>query len=178
MIIFDANVLIALTLPADASHRAAVDLIDEHEWDEFGASALTLAEVLVRPSRDGDDRRVRDVMESLGLQVMPLGAAASVRVAGVRATTKLRLPDAVVLHTAEDQHAMLATFDERLARAAATRGVARARVIGPPFARRPGHPERPEPFIPGMLRTVGSKHSRRRSADSREKFWARARSAQ
>jgi predicted nucleic acid-binding protein len=142
MIVFDASVLIALGRPSDAHHSRALDLVDEHEWDEFAVSAVTLSEVLVRPVRDGYADRVQRAVADLGVAVLPFGQSAAPWLAHVRANTTLRLPDAVVLHTAEDQRALIATFDTKLTQAAAARGIPPARVVGPPFARRPSAPGR------------------------------------
>jgi predicted nucleic acid-binding protein len=46
------------------------------------------------------------------------------RLAGLRASTGLKLPDCCALLVAEAQGAALATFDDRLARVARSRGVA------------------------------------------------------
>jgi predicted nucleic acid-binding protein len=61
--------------------------------------------------------------ERLHLLQFDLTRADTVGIAEIRAATKLRMPDAVALHTAESKGAELVTTDRRLARAAEDRGV-------------------------------------------------------
>ncbi|MET0864138.1 MAG: PIN domain-containing protein [Nakamurella sp.] len=51
----------------------------------------------------------------------PPGSARTL--AELRATSGLKLPDCIVLHTALEQRAVLASFDNRLRRTAALHGV-------------------------------------------------------
>lgn len=118
MIVLDANVLIAVLDRTDASHQKAFDLIEEHAWDEFGASVLTIAETLVRPVRDDRGTHVRHALDALGVRSLALEAEDALSLATARATHRLRLPDAVVLHTAERTGSRLATFDRALRAAA------------------------------------------------------------
>ncbi|GAA0651373.1 hypothetical protein GCM10010174_88910 [Kutzneria viridogrisea] len=57
------------------------------------------------------------------MHAVDLAAAHAGRLAALRASTGLKMPDAVVLLTAEVSGAALATFDERLAAAAVGQGV-------------------------------------------------------
>ncbi|MEX0785728.1 MAG: PIN domain-containing protein [Dehalococcoidia bacterium] len=66
-------------------------------------STVTELELLVRPMRLGDRwelRRVRMVLESQGLEIVELDRAVAHRAAEQRATTGLRLPDAIIVATA------------------------------------------------------------------------------
>lgn len=122
MITVDANVLIATCNSSDASHARAMELIDEHEWDEFLTCAVTLAEVLVRPTKDDWLNACRDRVEKLGVQVVPFKDVDAPGVAALTAQHKLKSPDAAVLHTAITTSDALFTFDERLARVARSIG--------------------------------------------------------
>ena len=124
MIVLDAGPMIALLDPADGLHDAATAFLEEHEQPEWGMSALTVAECLVRPTETGTTVGLRLAMTRLGLLVLDVTASDVEAIAQLRAATGLRMPDAVVLHTAERTGAELATTDRRLANAAGGRGVA------------------------------------------------------
>lgn len=80
--------------------------------------------MLVGPARHGSVADATRVLETLGLEDIPLDDTAPVRLAEIRAATSLKLPDCCALLAAESTGATLATFDERLRRAAGKRGVA------------------------------------------------------
>ena len=118
MIALHASVLIAWSDTGDASHQRAVDLIDEHEWDEFATNAVALSELLVRPHRRGRTEGVTALLAALGVSVLPIASDDAAGVAALRAELGLRAPDATVLHTAVSSADALATFDKRLTSAA------------------------------------------------------------
>ncbi|MDH6531903.1 putative nucleic acid-binding protein [Aurantimicrobium minutum] len=123
VIVLDANVLIALLSSQDAHHGWAVDLFIDSVDDTLVISSLTLSEAMVHPARNGQiDVMLRNIT-SLGIKVAPLDQADSINLAYVRARTQLRMPDALVLHTAIEHHASLATLDARLAQAAQSEGL-------------------------------------------------------
>lgn len=123
MIVLDANVLIGLLDANDVHHRRAVELLDEHAADGFAASALTVAEALVGPARTGAEERASANFAAFGLTVLSLHASEAASLARVRAHHRMRMPDAVVLHTAIEHRGALATFDASLAKAARDSGV-------------------------------------------------------
>lgn len=123
MIVLDANVLIAHFDPADKRHERAGRLLLSATGDSLGASAITLAEVLVGPARVGALDRARNALLQLQIIGVPVDDTASVRLAQIRAETNLKLPDCCVLLAAEQAGATLATFDERLASTARSRGL-------------------------------------------------------
>ncbi|GAA1465086.1 PIN domain-containing protein [Microbacterium thalassium] len=124
MIVLDASVAIALLDRADAHHEASVTLLRDHLGDRLAISTLTLAEVLVRPARVGDADRVESGLRALGVSTLPLAAHDALALARTRAATGLRMPDAVVVHTAQAADAAIATADRTLADAARRRGLA------------------------------------------------------
>lgn len=67
-------------------------------------SVVTLAEVLVRPLRDGNTSLVSELIESIhnypNLRIVDLDSAIAVRAAEVRMATRLALPDAIHIATA------------------------------------------------------------------------------
>lgn len=123
MIVLDASVLIAQFNARDAHHKRAGRLLAEVAGDQLSASQLTLAEVLVGPARTGLLDQAQTALRRLGVQTITLPHDAHLRLAELRATTGLRLPDCCVLLAAEQEGAALATFDDRLGSVANQRGV-------------------------------------------------------
>ena len=118
VIVLDANVLIALLASHDAHHEWALGLFVDSIEDKLVISSLTLSEAMVHPARNGQmDLMLRNIT-SLGIEVSELDQAGSMNLAYVRARTQLRMPDALVLHTAMEHNASLATLDAKLALAA------------------------------------------------------------
>lgn len=122
MIVVDANVLVAHFETTDAHHDRADTLLLETAGEALAASPLTLAEVLVTPTRAGQVDRANAALTELGVVTVDLDHDAPARLATLRATTSLRLPDCCVLLAVEQTGAFLATFDERLAAAARSHG--------------------------------------------------------
>ncbi len=123
MIVLDASVLIAFLDGADAHHRAAEDVLAAAVDDELGVNPLTLAEVLVLPAGTGRLDTVLTVLADIDVQILAFPADTAVRLARIRASTGLKMPDCCVLLSAEDAAAGIATFDARLAEAAQLRGL-------------------------------------------------------
>jgi predicted nucleic acid-binding protein len=119
VIVLDASVLIAHLDAHDLHHGVATARLLDAAGEQFGASSITLAEVLVGPARAGRLRDARVALQALGVVELPLPADAAERLAVLRMSTKLRLPDCCVLLAAQESHATVLTFDDRLAREAA-----------------------------------------------------------
>ena len=124
MIVFDASVLIAYLDGGDVLHHAAETLLAAAIDDEFGANSLTLAEVLVVPAHTGSVEVVQAALHEVEMDELPFPPDTAVRLAQLRVDTGLKMPDCCVLLAAEDSHATVATFDDRLARAAEGRNLA------------------------------------------------------
>ena len=114
VIVFDASVLIAYLDGDDDLHDAAEALLEAAIEDDFGVNSLTLAEVLVVPARTGRMEAVQEVLHELELNELPFPPDTAVRLAKLRVSTGLKMPDCCVLLAAEDHHATVATFDDRL----------------------------------------------------------------
>lgn len=123
MIVLDASVLIALLDGEDAHHAAAETLLAREIDDEFAASSLTLAEVLVMPAREGRLDAAREALEDLDVKEWPFPVDAAVKLAQIRAGTGLKMPDCCVLLAAEEVQARIASFDNRLKDAAVGRNL-------------------------------------------------------
>jgi predicted nucleic acid-binding protein len=128
VIVLDASVLIAFLDGEDNHHAAAEQLLTEAIDDDLAVNSLTLAEVLVAPARDGRLDPVLAALHALEIQELPFPADTAVRLAQLRATTGLKMPDCCVLLAAEDAAATVASFDERLARTAEMRNLPVLRV--------------------------------------------------
>jgi predicted nucleic acid-binding protein len=121
-IVFDATVAIAYLEDDDEHHEKAVRLALEHAQDGFLMNDYTVAEVLAGPIKEG---RADEVMISLkgdlGVRAAGIfGDDWAFLLSEVRAFSnpRLKLPDAIVLATAIDMDAKVATFDEKLSKAA------------------------------------------------------------
>ena len=122
MIALDANVLIAYCEENHVHAMRALPIIDTEE--ELAIHPLTLAECAVGPVGAGQLRGFRQRVASLGLHVWQPDADHYYRIATLRATTSLKLPDCCVLDCARTLSATLATFDAHLAEVARSLGVA------------------------------------------------------
>jgi predicted nucleic acid-binding protein len=123
VIVLDASVLIAHFDHDDALHTRATESLLEVADQQFGASSITLAEMLVGPSRTGHLAAAQAALQALDVTEIPLPPNASTRLAALRVATTLKLPDCCVLLAAEDSGGTVLTFDDRLARVAARMGL-------------------------------------------------------
>jgi predicted nucleic acid-binding protein len=82
-----------------------------------------LAEILVAPTRAGRRDAVLEILTDLEVATVQFPAGSAVTLAQLRVDTSLKMPDCCVLLTALDRQARLATFDDRLKKAAQARGV-------------------------------------------------------
>lgn len=128
MIVVDASVLIAHLDDTDALHGDALAALLDLADQLLATSPLTLAEVLVGPARHDRLSAAIDALQQLELQEIPFAPDAPARLAVLRATTSLKLPDCCVLLAAQDGHAdAVFTFDDRLRREAERLGFASSR---------------------------------------------------
>jgi predicted nucleic acid-binding protein len=120
-LILDATVLIGLLDTADAHHAVAID--DVEAADRAGTPLLTPAsaysEALAAIAHAGRVADAREAVAGMGISVTPLTSMIAERAAQLRAGHDgLRLPDAIVLATAQNLDADLLTYDDRLSRLA------------------------------------------------------------
>lgn len=118
MIALDASVLIAHLYPHDAHHAAATRFLGGTADETLVVHTLTLAEVLVGGVRVNRGQEMLADLHAVGVQVAQRIDDEPLRLANLRATTGLKLPDCCVLDTALSNAATLATFDTTLAKAA------------------------------------------------------------
>lgn len=123
MIALDASVLVAHLYPLDAHHDAATSLLLYAVDEPLLVHALTLAEVLVGGVTIGKGAEMLADLKAAGILLGSRDDDEPLRVAELRATTGLKLPDCCVLDTARTNAAKLATFGQALATAARRLGV-------------------------------------------------------
>ncbi len=123
MIALDASVLIAHLNPSDPHHHAATGVLLAGRPGDMFVHTITLAEVLVGGVRIGQGAAMRDDLLAAGIVVAPHDDGEPLRLAELRATSGLKLPDCCVLDVAVRHQARLTTFDSALAAEAARRGV-------------------------------------------------------
>lgn len=125
MIVLDATLLIAYLEHADPHHDTAVKILTEHADVPLATSSLTLAETLVGAVVKGTvDRAIEVMAAELDIMTVAILGTEALRLAEIRASSRLRIPDCCVLLAAEKLSApRLATFDRRLAEVAAGRGL-------------------------------------------------------
>jgi len=123
VIVLDASVLIGLLDGDDAHHTEAAALMSAAVDDDLAVNPLTLAEVLVVPVRDGRLDDVLALLRDLEVAELPCPPDAATRLAHLRVTTGLKMPDCCVLLTAAEAAANVASFDDRLTNAAGRLGL-------------------------------------------------------
>ena len=87
----------------DAHHHAAAEQLLGHAVDDdLAVNSLTLAEVLVAPVRHERLQPLMAALHELEVQELPFPADTALRLAQLRASTGLKMPDCCVILAAED----------------------------------------------------------------------------
>ncbi len=123
MIALDASVLVAHLTPHDAHHDAATHLLLHAADEPLLVHAITLAEVLVGAVRINKGAQLLADLRAMGIGLSRRDDDEPLRLAELRVTTGLKLPDCCVLDAAHTQAGKLATFDAALATAARRMGI-------------------------------------------------------
>lgn len=118
MIALDASVIIAHLYVPDPHHETATDYLRNSADQGFVVHSLNLAEVLVTAVRAAREQEVLADLEAMGVRVADVHEGEALRLARLRATSGLKLPDCCALDTAIITGSTLATFDDSLAKAA------------------------------------------------------------
>jgi len=120
LVVLDASVVIAFLDPDDALHDAAVEALSEHQHDELLIPTSAYAEIMVAPHRRGAEAvaAVAAFITDFSIRLEPLTPAMARAAAGLRSASRsLRLPDALVLATADELEAdVVLTGDQSWAR--------------------------------------------------------------
>jgi len=123
VIVLDSGVLIAYLNPVDAHHERVVSFLVDHADEQFSVAAMTMAECLVHPIRADKLLVALESLIVLELDVEDMREKDAVPLARLREETRLKMPDAVVVHTAMAFAGSLATTDASLSIAAGRVGV-------------------------------------------------------
>ena len=133
----DANIIVYAVQGFDAHTELIQELLAEMDSANLVAftSAITLAEVLVKPKQDqnlGLERAFKDFLQpSHVFDLIPVTEDILETAAGLRATTSLKLPDAIHAATAAAQRATsLLTNDKALKSAPNTNVVILSEIPG------------------------------------------------
>ncbi|HZP73203.1 MAG TPA: PIN domain-containing protein [Gaiellaceae bacterium] len=120
LVVLDASVVIAFLDPDDTLHHAAVKALTEHQHAELLLPTSAYAEILVAPNRRGAEAvaAVEAFLADFAVHLEALTPAIARAAAKLRVKTRrLRLPDALVLATADELNAdIVLTGDESWAR--------------------------------------------------------------
>jgi predicted nucleic acid-binding protein len=104
LIVLDAGVLIGVLDRSDVHHGAATEALrrTEESLDRLVLPASALAEILVGPSRRGPEAVaiVDGLLVTLAIDLVAIDQAIARQAAVLRAETRLRLPDALVVASA------------------------------------------------------------------------------
>lgn len=123
MIVVDTCVVIAWLDGEDAHHASATQFLLDNPSADLVVHPVTLAEILVGPTRAGKVDQVRVALLDVGFRTDLPDVDQPVRLAALRVGTGLKLPDCCVLDMALVHHAPLVTFDDRLTVVARERGL-------------------------------------------------------
>jgi predicted nucleic acid-binding protein len=115
VVVLDAGALIALHSSRDPHHRWALSMFSETIAFDLAMNALTYAEVLVHPTKAGQQAKFEKSVGGLGIVVGAISEKDASAIAELRVKTNLKMPDAVVLHEAIKSGAAVATTDKLLA---------------------------------------------------------------
>jgi len=123
VIVLDAGPVIAVLESRDPHHADATRLLTDNVGEVLRIHSLNLAEVLVGGVKRRRGQEMLFDIESLGIGVATQHEGGPLRLAALRASTGLKLPDCCALDLAISHGAGLATFDETLMAAARAAGV-------------------------------------------------------
>jgi predicted nucleic acid-binding protein len=124
--VLDADVLIGALDGRDAHHDHARRLFAgwRRQHDVLTVSVVNLSEVLIAPAAaPGRLATAREAIAALGIDVHLPNETIGVEAARLRHRHAISLPDAYCLATAKHTKASLASFDEKVVRAARGEGL-------------------------------------------------------
>jgi predicted nucleic acid-binding protein len=120
-LILDASVLIGLLDTADTHHERAIDDVEaaDREGQQLLLPASAYSETLVAFARARRLEEARRAITAMGITIVSLTDTIAERAAELRARhSRLRLPDAIVLATAQEMSGSLLSYDRKLSQLA------------------------------------------------------------
>lgn len=121
-LILDASVLIGLLDSADTHHDRAIDDVEgaDREGRQLLLPASACSETLVAFARARRLEEARRAITAMGITIVSLTDTIAERAAELRARhSRLRLPDAIVIATAQEMGGNLLSYDRKLSHLAA-----------------------------------------------------------
>jgi predicted nucleic acid-binding protein len=119
-VILDSSALIALYSNHDKHHDWAMKMFMETIEFQLAMPVLTYAEALIHPLRSGKKKEFQAGIRGLGIEISSIPHESVDQIAELRASTKLRMPDVVVLSEAMNTSSAIATTDQLLAKTASS----------------------------------------------------------
>ncbi len=119
--LLDADVLIGALDGTDPHHERARALFTgwRDAQDSYAISVVNLTEVLIAPSADvAKLAAAREAIAALGVTVQQPNEAIAVEAARLRQRHPISLPDAYCLATAKHTSSAIASFDQKIVKAA------------------------------------------------------------
>lgn len=126
-LLLDADVLIGALDEHDGHHAHARALFTRwhHDQDAVAISAVNLTEVLIAPSADAAQlTAARRAIGALGVTMHQPNEAIAVDAARLRQQHAVSLPDSYCLATAKHTGSTIASFDQKIVKAAQREGIA------------------------------------------------------
>jgi predicted nucleic acid-binding protein len=107
----------------------AVQALIQFAEQDLVLHPLTAAETLVGQVKLHQEQEFLDSLEAVGIAVLSGDIFSPIELARVRASSNLKMPDAVVVATALKTDAEMLSFDEVLGKRAESAGVVPAKII-------------------------------------------------
>jgi predicted nucleic acid-binding protein len=123
VVVLDASALIALATSKDAHHKWALEMFRDTASFNLQITALSQAEAMVHPARNGKLDKFQKLISALGVEVTPIEGGDAAKLTNLRVSTSLKMPDVCVLNQAINVKGSIATTDKELAKAAKSKGV-------------------------------------------------------
>lgn len=142
-LLLDADVVIGALDSSDHHHGRARKLLAgaRERKDSLSISAVNLTEVLIAPAADAARlATAREAIAAFGIATHQPSEAVAVDAARFRARHPISLPDAFLLAAAKHTGAALASFDQKVTRAAGREGLPTISESGAPGAQAEGAP--------------------------------------
>lgn len=114
-LVADASFIIALLNPRDAHHTWAQSVFSLHEREDIRTTTINLAEAMVRPYQTGQAVDFEEALAELEIHVWNVREGDESELAELRASSRLKMPDALVLFCAIRTASSVATADRALA---------------------------------------------------------------
>ena len=123
VVVLDASALIALVSSSDPHHEWALEMFRDTASFDLQITALSEAEAMVHPARNGKLDKFQKLISALGVEVTPIEGEDAAKLTTLRVSTSLKMPDVCVLNQAIKVKGSIATTDKELAKAAKSKGV-------------------------------------------------------